>query len=99
MGLKLRPLGDRVLVKPIERETQLPSGLVLPETAKDKPQIGEVLAVGPGARTDDGKRIPLDVQVGQKVAFPKYAGTELKLNGEEYLLIQERDLLAIVEEE
>lgn len=99
MGLKLRPLGDRVLVKPIERETQLPSGLVLPETAKDKPQIGEVLAVGPGARTEDGKRIPLDVQVGQKVAFPKYAGTELKLNGEEYLLIPERDLLAIVEEE
>ena len=99
MGLKLRPLGDRVLVKPIERETQLPSGLVLPETAKDKPQIGEILAVGPGARTEDGKRIPLDVQVGQKVAFPKYAGTELKLDGEEYLLIQERDLLAIVEEE
>ncbi len=99
MGLKLRPLGDRVLVKPIERETQLPSGLVLPETAKDKPQIGEVLAVGPGARTEDGKRIPLDVQVGQKVAFPKYAGTEIKLNGDEYLLIQERDLLAVVEEE
>jgi len=87
------------LVKPIERETQLPSGLVLPETAKDKPQIGEVLAVGPGARTEDGKRIPLDVQVGQKVAFPKYAGTEIKLNGDEYLLIQERDLLAVVEEE
>ncbi len=99
MGLKLRPLGDRVLVKPIERETQLPSGLVLPETAKDKPQIGEVLAVGPGAKTEDGKRVPLDVKVGQKVAFPKYAGTEIKLNGDEYLLIQERDLLAVVEEE
>ncbi len=99
MGLKLRPLGDRVLVKPIEKETQLPSGLVLPETAKDKPQIGEILAVGPGMRTDEGKRIPLDVKVGQKVAFPKYAGTELKLNGDEYLLLREDDLLAIVEEE
>ncbi len=99
MAVKLRPLGDRVLVKRIEQETQLPSGLVLPETAKDKPQIGEILAVGPGERTDDGKYIPLEVQVGQKVAFPKYAGTEIKLNGDEYLLLRESDLLAIVEEE
>ncbi len=99
MALKLRPLGDRVLVKRIEQETQLPSGLVLPETAKDKPQIGEVLAVGPGTRTDDGKYLPLEVQVGQKVAFPKYAGTELRLNGDEYLLLRESDLLAVVEEE
>ena len=99
MALKLRPLGDRVLVKRIEQETQLPSGLVLPETAKDKPQIGEVLAVGPGTRTDDGKYLPLEVKVGQKVAFPKYAGTELRLNGDEYLLLRESDLLAVVEEE
>lgn len=99
MAVKLRPLGDRVLVKRIEQETQLPSGLVLPETAKDKPQIGEILAVGPGERTDDGKHIPLEVTVGQKVAFPKYAGTEIKLNGDEYLLLRESDLLAIVEEE
>ncbi len=99
MAVKLRPLGDRVLVKPIEQETHLPSGLVLPETAKDKPQIGEILAVGPGPRTDDGKHIPLEVKIGQKVAFPKYAGTELKLNGDRYLLLREDDLLAIVEEE
>ncbi len=99
MALKLRPLGDRVVIKPIEHETQLPSGIVLPETASEKPQIGEVLAVGPGRKTEDGTRIPMDVQVGQKVTFPKYAGTELRLNGDTYLLMREEDILAIVEEE
>jgi len=99
MGYKLRPLGDRVVVKPIEHENQLPSGIVLPETANEKPQIGEVIAVGPGQKTEEGKRIPVDVQTGQRVAFPKYAGTELRLNGDTYLLMHESDLLAIVEEE
>ncbi|NPA91368.1 MAG: co-chaperone GroES [Chloroflexi bacterium] len=99
MGFTLRPLGDRVVIKPVEQETQLPSGIVLPETASEKPQLGEVLAVGPGRKTEEGKRIPLDVSVGQKVTFPKYAGTELRLNGETYLIMREEDILAIVEEE
>lgn len=99
MSVKLKPLGDRVLVKPLEKETMLPSGIVLPETAKEKPQFGEILAVGPGERTSEGKRIPIEVQPGQKVAYAKYAGTEIKLNGDEYLLLHEKDILAIVEEE
>jgi len=99
MDVKLKPLGDRVLVKPIEKETQLPSGILLPETAKEKPQFGAVLAVGPGERTPEGKRIPLDVQPGQHVAYAKYAGTEIKLNGDTYLLLHEKDVLAVVEEE
>ena len=96
MALKLKPLGDRLVVKPLEEEEVTPSGIVLPETAKEKPQKGEVLAVGPGARDDDGKRIAMDVAKGEKVLFAKYAGTELKLDGEKLLILRESDILAIL---
>ena len=95
--LKLRPLGDRVWVEPIEREEMTASGIVLPETAKEKPMEGKVLAVGAGARNENGERIPLDVKVGDKVLFAKYAGTEIKNNGKKYLIMRENDLLATVE--
>ncbi|HWL48468.1 MAG TPA: co-chaperone GroES [Acidimicrobiia bacterium] len=95
--MKLQPLGDRVVVRPTEDiESRTPSGLVIPDTAKEKPQIGEVIAVGPGARDDDGDRIPMDVSVGDKVLYSKFAGTEVKLDSDEYLVLSERDLLAVV---
>jgi chaperonin GroES len=95
--MKLQPLGDRVVVTSTEdAESRTPSGLVIPDTAKEKPQIGEVVAVGPGARDDDGDRIPMEVSVGDKVLYSKFAGTEVKLNGSEYLVLSERDLLAVV---
>jgi chaperonin GroES len=95
--MKLQPLGDRVVVKSTEdAESRTPSGLVIPDTAKEKPQVGEVIAVGPGARDDDGDRIAMDVSVGDKVLYSKFAGTEVKLDGNEYLVLSERDLLAIV---
>ena len=95
--LKLRPLGDRVWVEPVEREEMTASGIVLPETAKEKPMEGKVLAVGAGARNEKGERIPLDVKVGDKVLFAKYAGTEIKNNGKKYLIMRENDLLATIE--
>ena len=98
MALKLKPLGDRLVIKPLEEEEVTPSGIVLPETAKEKPQKGEVLAVGPGARDDDGKRIAMDVAKGDKVLFAKYAGTELKIEGEKLLILRESDVLAILNE-
>jgi chaperonin GroES len=94
--LKLRPLGDRVWIEPIEREETTASGIILPETAKEKPQEGKVLAVGPGVRNEEGKRQPLDVKVGNYVLFAKYAGTEIKQNGTKYLIMRESDILAIV---
>ncbi|HEX9865765.1 MAG TPA: co-chaperone GroES [Acidimicrobiia bacterium] len=95
--MKLQPLGDRVVVNPTEdAESRTPSGLVIPDTAKEKPQVGEVIAVGPGARDEDGDRIPMDVSIGDKVLYSKFAGTEVKLDGNEYLVLSERDLLAIV---
>ncbi len=95
--MKLQPLGDRVVVQATEdAESRTPSGLVIPDTAKEKPQIGEVIAVGPGARDEDGDRIPMDVSVGDKVLYSKFAGTEVKLDSEEYLVLSERDLLAVV---
>ncbi|RMG98959.1 MAG: co-chaperone GroES [Chloroflexi bacterium] len=97
MSLKLKPLGDRLVVEPKEREETTPSGLVLPETAKEKPQEGEVLAVGPGRRDDSGKRIEMDVAVGDRVLFAKYAGTEVKIDGKKLLILKESDVLAIVE--
>ncbi len=93
---KLVPLGDRVVVKPSDREETTKSGIVIPDTAKEKPQRGTVIAVGQGRRDDDGDRIPLDVTVGQEVLFAKYGGTEFKLEDEEYLILAERDILAIV---
>jgi len=92
--LKLRPLGDRVWIEPIEQEETTASGIILPETAKEKPQEGEVLAVGPGVRNDKGERQPLDVGVGDRVLFAKYAGTEIKQEGTKYLIMRESDILA-----
>ena len=95
--MKLQPLGDRVVVSPTEEaESRTPGGLVIPDTAKEKPQIGEVIAVGPGARDENGDRIPMDVSVGDKVLYSKFAGTEVKLDSDEYLVLSERDLLAVV---
>jgi chaperonin GroES len=97
MSLKVKPLGDRLVVKPLEEEEVTPSGIVLPETAKEKPQKGEVLAVGPGGRDDSGNRIPMDVSVGDKVLFAKYGGTEIKLDSEKLLILRESDILALIE--
>ena len=98
MVLKLKPLGDRLVVKPLEGEDVTPSGLVLPETAKEKPQKGEVLSVGPGARDEDGKRVAMDVKAKDKVLFAKYAGTEFKIDGEKVLILRESDILASLED-
>jgi chaperonin GroES len=97
MALSLKPLGDRVVVEPIEQEEVTAGGIVLPETAKEKPQQGKILAAGPGARDDAGKRIEMDVKVGDKVLYAKYAGTEFKVDGKKLLILRESDLLAIVE--
>ena len=99
MSINLKPLGDRVVVEPIEQEDMTASGIVLPETAKEKPQKGTVLAVGPGGRDESGKRILLDVSVGDTVLFAKYAGTEFKVDGKKLLILKESDLLAVVEPE
>ncbi len=98
MALKLKPLGDRLVVKPLEGEEVTASGIVLPETAKEKPQKGEVLSVGPGARDEDGKRVAMDVKAKDKVLFAKYAGTEFKIDGEKVLILRESDILAILED-
>src|SRR5919199_2879338 len=92
----IKPLEDRVVVKPIEEEEMTASGLVIPDTAKEKPTEGEVIAVGPG-RFEDGNRVPLDVKVGDRVIFSKYGGTEITLGGEDYLILSARDVLAIVQ--
>ncbi|MDD5370823.1 MAG: co-chaperone GroES [Anaerolineaceae bacterium] len=95
--MSLKPLGNRVVVEPLEQDEVTPGGIVLPETAKEKPQKGKVIAVGPGDRDDEGKRILMDVAVGQTVLFAKYAGTEIKLDGKKLLILRETDLLAIVD--
>jgi chaperonin GroES len=95
--MNLRPLGDRLVVEPKEQEQTTASGLVLPETAKEKPQEGEVIAVGPGRRDDDGKRIEMDVSVGDHVLYAKYGGTEIKIEGKKLLILKETDVLAILE--
>ncbi len=99
VSVKIRPLADRVLVKPLSRETVTKSGIVLPDTAKEKPQEGEILAVGPGKVLDNGKRVTLEVSVGQKILFARYAGTEIKVEDEEYLILRESDIMGIVEQE
>jgi len=96
MSIKLKPLGNRVVVEPIEQEEITAGGIVLPETAKEKPQRGKVLSVGPGERDDDGEYIPLDVKEGDTVLFAKYSGTEIKVDGKKLLILRESDLLAIV---
>jgi len=95
--MNLRPLQDRIIVKRMEEEQKTAGGLFIPETAKEKPQRGEIVAVGNGKKTEDGKVLPLDVKVGDKVLFGKYAGTEIKVDGEEFLMMREDDLLAVVE--
>ena len=97
MNLTLKPLGDRLVVKPIEQEEVTASGIILPETAKEKPQEGEVLAAGPGKLDDSGKRVPMEVSVGDRVLYAKYAGTEIKLEDDKVLILKESDVLAIVE--
>ena len=94
---KIRPLSDYLLVEPLEKETTLPSGIVIPDTAKEKPQEGRVVSVGPGRRDDDGDRLPMEVKVGDKVMYKKWGGTEIKIDGKEMLLVKEEDILAIVE--
>ena len=94
---KLRPLGDRVVIKPTPREEMTKSGIVLPDTAKEKPQEGEVLSVGPGKILDDGKREAIDVAVGDKVLYAKYAGTEFKVEEQDLLILSQKDILAVVE--
>ena len=93
----LRPLGDRVVIQPTPREEMTKSGIVLPDTAKEKPQEGSIIAAGPGRLNDEGKREPMDVKVGDKVLYAKYAGTEFKLDGEDLLIVAAKDILAIVE--
>ena len=96
--MNIRPLGERVVIKPLEEETTTKSGIVLPDSAKEKPIEGEVVAVGPGKLTEDGKRAPLEVKVGDKVVYSKFAGTPVKQDGEEYLIINgDRDILAVIE--
>ena len=95
--MKLKPLGGRVIVEPIEQEEMTAGGIILPETAKEKPQEGKILAAGPGDRDEDGKRIAMDVKVGDRVLYAKYSGTEVKMDGKKLLIMRESDILAIVE--
>ncbi len=97
MSISIKPLGNRVVVEPIEQEDVTALGIVLPDTAKEKPQQGMILAAGPGERDEKGNRVAMDVKVGDKVLFAKYAGTELKLDGKKLLILRETDLLGIVE--
>jgi chaperonin GroES len=96
MSVSIKPLEDRIVVRPVAAEQVTASGLVIPDTAQEKPQEAEVIAVGPGRIDDKGNRVPVDVAVGDKVIFSKYGGTELKYNNEEYLVLSARDVLAIV---
>ncbi|MEW5693339.1 MAG: co-chaperone GroES [Candidatus Hydrogenedentota bacterium] len=95
--MKIKPLGDRVLVKRLEEKEVKKGGIIIPDTAKEKPQEGEVIAVGPGKKDENGKVIPIDVKKGDKILFGKYSGTEIKLDDEEYLILKEEDILGIVE--
>lgn len=94
---KIKPLSDRVIVKPLEKEEERKGGIIIPDTAKEKPQEGEVIAVGPGKRDDQGKLIPMDVKSGDKILYGKYSGTEIKLEDEEFLIMHQEDILGIIE--
>jgi chaperonin GroES len=94
--MNIKPLGDRVVVKPSPAEEKTKGGIILPDTAKEKPVIGEILAVGPGRRADDGKLVPLDLKIGDKVLYGKYSGTEVSLNGAEVLIMREADIFGVV---
>ncbi|OQX86349.1 MAG: co-chaperone GroES [Candidatus Omnitrophica bacterium 4484_70.2] len=95
--MKIKPLGDRVLIKPSEEKERTKGGIVLPDTAKEKPQEGKIVAVGEGRKTEDGKTIPLTLKVGDRVLYGKYSGTEITIDGEEYLIMREEDVLAVIE--
>ena len=95
--MKIRPLQDRVIVERVEEEERTKSGIIIPDTAKEKPQEGKVIAVGQGKRTEEGKLLPVSVKAGDRILFGKYSGTEVKLNGNEYLIMREEDILGIVE--
>ncbi|WP_309645618.1 co-chaperone GroES [Phenylobacterium sp.] len=95
--MAFRPLGDRVLVKRVEEEEKTKGGIIIPDTAKEKPQEGEVIAVGPGARDDNGKIQPLDVKAGDKILFGKWSGTEIKIDGQDLLIMKESDVLGVVD--
>ncbi len=95
--LKLKPLGGRVIVEPTEQEEMTAGGIILPETAKEKPQEGKILAAGPGERDEDGERIPMEVKVGDRVLYAKYSGTEVKMDGKKLLILRESDILAVLE--
>ena len=95
--MKIRPLHDRILVKRVEEKVQMRGGIIIPDTAKEKPQEGKVVAVGNGKVAEDGKRVPLDVKSGDKILFGKYSGSEVKIDDEEYLILREEDVLAILE--
>ena len=96
-AIRLKPLGDRVLVKPIEKKDEVRSGLIIPDTAKEKPMEGEIVAAGKGKVGDDGKLIPMDVKAGDKILYGKYSGTEIKIEGQEYLIMHQDDVLGIIE--
>ena len=96
--MKFRPLHDRVVVKPIDAEDKSAGGIIIPDTAKEKPSQGEIIAVGPGGRDEAGKLVPLDVQVGNRVLFGKWSGTEVKIDGVEYLIMKESDIMGVLEE-
>jgi chaperonin GroES len=95
--MKIRPLGDRVLIKRVAEEEKTKGGIIIPDTAKEKPQEGKVIAVGKGKRNEDGKVTPLDVKAGDRILFGKYSGSEIKLDGEEHLIVREEDILGIIE--
>jgi chaperonin GroES len=95
--VSLRPLGDRVLVKPVEKQDEMRAGLIIPDTAKEKPQEGEIIAAGKGKIGDDGKLIPMDVKAGDRILYGKYSGTEVKIEGQEYLIMHQEDILGIVD--
>jgi chaperonin GroES len=96
-GMKIRPLQDRVIVKRIAEEEKTKGGIIIPDTAKEKPQEGKIIAVGKGKANEDGKVLPLDVKVGDRILFGKYSGSEIKMNGEEHLIMREEDILGVIE--
>jgi chaperonin GroES len=96
MAIKVKPLADRVVVKPLEEEVQERGGIIIPDTAKEKPQQGEIVAVGPGGLADDGSRMPMEVSVGDKILYGKYSGSEVRIDTEDYLIMREGDILAII---
>ena len=95
--MAFRPLGDRVVVKRVEEEAKTKGGIIIPDTAKEKPQEGDVIAVGPGARDEDGKRVPMDVKPGDRILFGKWSGTEVKIDGEDLIIMKESDILGVLD--